>query len=249
MSWKTETLPEVRLKRYTALLFLLILSGCGDENGSSDAVSSEYSPLIVINFLHTGVSPRLPWNISPDRDKLSACMLYDGLDGILLECNRLVRDAIDSGLLVAVISDSLTGYEISRDHMQIWVDSSGCVRALPEELLEEIPDSEWMDKISRHDILLQLFDTFKPDFIMMNFRDADVTSVLQISDFWTSQDVLTRYSVVIFSFPEDRRFRGWCVLGGDMINGTTPFGLTGYGLLSTVRLLAGLDWIDDPVIS
>jgi hypothetical protein len=243
--WKTETLPEVGLIRYTALLFLLIFAGCRNENGSQITENSDYSPVIVINFMHTGVSPGLPWDISPDQENLSASMLLESIDGILLEFSSLVRDAIDSGLLVAVVSDSLISYDLGSDHMQVWVDSSGNVRALPEELLEEIPASEWMDKISRQDILLQLFDRFKPDLVVMNFRDNDVNSVLQISEFWTSPDILTRYSVVIFSFPDDHHYRGWCVLAGDMINGTTPFGLTGYGLISTVRLIAGLDWIDD----
>ncbi|MCK4806567.1 MAG: hypothetical protein KAT09_02925 [Candidatus Aegiribacteria sp.] len=233
------------MTRYIALILLLIIAGCGRNVEQSDNSNSDYSPIIVIQFRKTGVSSILPWGISTDRDNVSAAMLFPDDAPVNPESSRLVHEALENNMLMALVSDTCFSYWIGRDHIQIWIDSSGTARALPEELLDGISCSAWLDNTSHQDILLQLFDMHKPDFILMDFRIPDASSVLQIAEYWTAPDILSRYTVVLFSFPEDPGDRGWCAFAGERINGSTPYGLTEHGLFSTIRLLAGLKWVDD----
>ncbi len=230
--------------RYAALILLIIITGCGRNTEPPDLSEPDYSPILIIQFRETEVSSSLPWDISSGRDDVSAAVLLPARDPVFPESNRLVTEALENDMLIALISDSTLNYLISRDHIQIWIDSSGSVRALPEELLDEISCSVWMDNTNRQDVLLQLFDMYKPDFIMMDFRIPDASSVLQIAQYWTAPEILSRYMVILFSFPEDPEVRGWGAFAGEGINGSTPYGLTEYGLFSTIRLLAGLKWVD-----
>jgi hypothetical protein len=205
----------------------------------------DYSPIIIIQFRKTAVSSSLPWCISDGRDNVSAAVLFQDNNAVIPENSRLVHEALENDMLLALVSDSCLNYPISNDHIQIWIDSSGSVQTLPEELLDKVSCSAWLDNTSRQDILLQLLDMYKPDFILMDFRIPDASSVLQIAEYWTAPDILSRFMVVLFCFPEDRSARGWCAFAGEGINGSTPFGLTEFGLFSTIRLLAGLKWVDD----
>lgn len=231
--------------RYVALVLLLIIAGCRSDEEPNVSDDSDYSPIIIIQFRETGVSPHLPWDISSNRDNVSASMLFSDNNAYLfMENTRLVNEAIENDMLVALVSDSCLNYQISSDNIQIWLDSSGTTQSLPVKLLDDIPGSAWLDNYSRQEILLGLFDMYKPDFILMDFRISDVSSVLRMADYWTSPDVLSRYMVIMFCLSEDPDARGWCVFAGEEINGSSPFGLTENGLFSTIRLLAGLRWVD-----
>jgi len=242
-----EQTLEVILNRYTAIVFLLIIAGCRQDNEQSYTGDSAYSPVLVIQFIGTGTSPSLPWDISPGRDDVSASMLFPGVTDVKAESNRLIQEALDNEMLLALVSDSCKNYSVlSSDHIQIWVDSTGNVKALPQELMNEISGSAWLENTTRQDMLLQLFDTYKPDVIMMYYRIIDISTVLQIAEYWTAPDIVSRYTVVLFSVPDNQVYsRGWCVLAGERINGTVPYGLTESGLFATARLLAGLEWEND----
>ncbi len=228
-----------------ALILLLITAGCGRDVEPYDNGDSDYSPIVIIQFRNTEISSSLPWDISADRDNVSAAVFLPDDDPVNPESSSLVQEAIESEMLLALVSDSCLNYRISMDHIQIWMDSSGSVRTLPEELLDVISGSKSLNNTGRQDILLQLFWMYKPDFIIMDFRIPDASSVLQIAEYWIAPDILSHYTVVLFSFPENPGSRGWCVFAGKRINGSTPYGLTRYGLFSTIRLLAGLRWGDD----
>ena len=171
-------------------------------------------------------------------------MLFPDNNETFPGCTQLIQEAIEYDMLVALISDSCLNFQISGDHIQIWLDSSGTIRSQPGNLLDENFGSAWLDNTSRQDILLGLFDMYKPDLILMDYRIPDPFSVLQIAEYWTAPDVLSRYMVVMFHFPQDPDIRGWCCFAGEGINGSIPYGLTEGGLFSTIRLLAGLKWID-----
>ncbi len=226
------------------LVLLLIIAGCKGDAQPSDNGDSDYSPIIIIQFRETEISPSLPWDISMNRDNISASVLLPDNNATFRESGKIVQEAIENDMFVALISDSCLNYQISGDHIQIWLDSSGTVISLPDKLLDENLDSAWLSNTSRQDILLGLFDMYKPDLILMDYRIPDVSSVLRIAEYWASPDVLSRYMLVMFWLPEDSDVRGWCVFAGEGINGSTPYGLTASGLFSTIRLLAGLKWVD-----
>ena len=225
------------------LMLLLLTTGCKREIEQRDSDSTEYSPVIIIQFRETLISSTLPWDISMDHDNVSASVLHPDNNPAFTETSQLVREAIENDMLVALISDSCLNYRIGEDHIQIWSDSSGIVRSLPEELLDKDLTPLWLKNISHQDILLQLLDTYKPDLILMDYRIPDVSSVLGMAEYWTAPDVLSRYLVIMFWLPEDSDSRGWCIFAGKGINGSTPYGLTENGLFATIRLFAGLEWI------
>lgn len=226
------------------LILLLLITGCNRDNEQCDTGITEYSPVIIIHFRETDVSPSLPWDISEDHTNISASMLHPDNNPAAAATSQLIREAIENDMFVALISDSCLNYQIGDDHIQIWFDSSGTVRSLPEQLLDESLDPGWLDNISHQDILLRLVDTYKPDLTVMDYRISDVSSVLRMAEYWTAPDVLSRYMVIMLCLPEDSATRGWCVFAGKGINGSTPYGLTESGLFATIRLLAGLQWMD-----
>ncbi len=232
------------MARYTALMLLLLIAGCGEDVGQLENGDSDYSPVILIQFRETEISSSLPWDISMNHDNVSASMLFPDNNAAFKVTSRIVQEAIENDMLVALVSDSCLNYQISGDHIQIWFDSSGTVRSLPEELLDENLGPAWLDNINHQDILLRIFDMYKPDFILMDYRIPDVSSALRMAEYWTSPDVLSRYMVIVFCFPDDSENRGWCVFAGEGINGSTPCGLTESGFFATVRLLTDLKWAD-----
>lgn len=241
-----KTVPEVTLTRYAALMFLLIAAGCRSDAEQSYNRDFVYSPMIIIHFRETEISSSLPWDISSDRSDVSASMILSGNVEIITENNRLIREALENNMLLAIVSDSCITHPITnRDHIQIWTDSTGSVKALPEEILDEIPNSEWLSNSRRHYILLQLFDNYKPDLILMDFRIPDASAALRTAQYWTTADILSLYTVVLFRLSDRPDERGWCAFAGKRINGSTPRGLTEEGLFSTIRLLAGIRWEDD----
>jgi len=232
------------LIRYAALIVLLLIAGCKRDAEPPDSGNSDYSPFIIIQFRDTEISSSLPWDISSGRENVSVSMLFPDNNVTYPGSRQLLHEAIENDMLVAIISDSCLDYQISGDHIQIWLDSSGTISSQPEELLDENLGAEWLDNTSRQDILLGLFDMYKPDLILMDYRIPDASSVLQIAEYWTVPDVLSRYMVVMFQLPRDPDIRGWCAFAGERINGNTPYGLTESGLFSTIRLLADLEWMD-----
>ena len=233
------------MTRYAALIVLLLITGgCKRDAESPDSGNSDYSPIIIIQFRDTEISSSLPWDISSGHENVSTSMLFPDNNETFPGSIQLIQEAIEYDMLVALISDSCLNFQISGDHIQIWLDSNGTIKSQPEKLLDENLGAEWLDNTSRQDNLLGLFDMYKPDFILMDYRIPDASSVLQIAEYWTVPDVLSRYMVVMFQLPRNPDFRGWCVFAGERINGNTPYGLTESGLFSTIRLLAGLEWMD-----
>ncbi|MEN8208955.1 MAG: hypothetical protein ABFR50_06865 [Candidatus Fermentibacteria bacterium] len=230
--------------RYAVLIILLLAAGCRDDAEKPISNSSDYSPILIIQIRDTEISGNLPWDISMNHDNISASLLLPDNDPSFTLTRRIVHEAIQKGMLVALVSDSSLNYQISGDHIQIWLDSSGTVRSLPEQLLDENVDPAWPDSISHQNNLLQLFDVYKPDLVLMDYRIPDVSSVLRTAEYWTAPDILSRFIVVMFWLPQNSEARGWCVFAGEGINGSTPCGLTENGLFATIRLLADLEWVD-----
>lgn len=246
-SFRRKTTMEVILTRYI-LVLPLIIAGCGGNSDQPDNIDSDYSPIVIIQFMDTRISSSLPWDISSVSNNVSASILIPDTPNHRendRRNNQLVSKALENDLLLALVSDSCFDYEVNADHIRIWVDSSGNVRSHPEELLDKITVTAFLNTSNRQNALLGLFDIYKPDFILMVFRIPDVSSVLRISKYWTAPDILSRYRIVLFSIPENPDTRGWCVFAGKGINGSIPRGITRGGLFSTIELFAGLRWTDN----
>lgn len=232
------------MARYALLISLLIISACQHDNEPIDNEDIIYSPIIIIQFRETGISPALPRDISSNRDNVSACVLIPDTCSDSGDMRELVIDALENDMFVALLSDSCLNFDTEKDHIRIWADSTGSVRTHPEELQDSINFTKWLKHTDQQDILLGLLDMYKPDLTHIVLRIGDVSSVLHIAEFWTTPDILSRYTVVMFCLPEYCNGRGWCAFAGEQINGSTPHGLTAGGLFSTIRILAGLLWED-----
>ncbi len=236
-----------------ALLCISLIAGCGSSIGPRNPSSFEYSPFIIIAFRGMETTAEIPWDIAGGRGRISAAALIRG-EVEPGGYEPLLEEAMDRGMLVALVSDTIPGLSLGGDDMRIWTDSSGGLHSSPEELLSQTPESMVLDSVKYHQLLLNLWDVYKPDLVMMDMGTHYPSEVMELAGFWTSPDVLSRYRVAVYSLSDEPPGRGWCILAGSGINGTTPYGVTESGFFTTVRLLIGLDWQSDlprsvPVLS
>ncbi len=236
----------------TRYLFLLLsaffIIGCKKNDEPLMDISSEleYSPIVVVNFRELTPSPYLPWTITERGDHISGAMLMlEDPETIRYTEQELIQEAVENDMLLAVISDRYFSYDLSHDHIQIWTDKTGNTVSIPSGLTEEFEDSLWKNPLEKQRLLFRLFNIYKPDLVFINLKYSKVTTVLQIANYWTNPEILSQYSVILYSLPDTTEYRGWAVIAGEQINGTTPFGLTESGLFATIRLLAGLQWEND----
>ncbi len=229
-------------------LFLLLsaffIIGCKDDEPLVDtATEMEYSPIVIVNFGELAPSPDLPWIITERGEHISGAMLMpEEPETIRPTEQRLIQEAFESDMLLAVISDRYSSYNLNQDHIQIWTDKNGNTVSIPSGLAEEFEDSLWKNPLEKQRIIFSLMNLYKPDVVFLNPVYSKVTTVLQIADYWTDPDMLSHYTVVLYSIPDTYEYRGWAVIAGEQINGTTPFGLTASGMFATIRLLTGLQW-------
>lgn len=224
-------------------LVLVIASGCGRAEESAESASPVLPPLLMIQFRGTEESPDLPWEISGGRSDVAASMLI-GPPVKSPAFVSIIREALNAGLLVALVSDSIPFMSPGSDGMSIWTDSSGILHSLPGELMAGLPDSMKLDVTKNHQVLLELWEVYRPDIVFMDIRVADPARVLELAEFWTSPEVLSTRRVVLYSLSRSHRGRGWFAVAGSGISGSTPRGVTESGLFATVGMLAGLDWLE-----
>lgn len=229
------------MSRTVFTLALVIATGCGRTGESPDSASPALPPLLIVQFRGTEESPDLPWEISRGRDRISSSMLI-GPAVKPSACDPVVREALNAGLLVAMVTDSIPLMSPGSDGMSIWTDGSGGVHSLPVELMAGLPDSMALDVPKNHQLLLGLWEVYRPDIVFMDIRVPDPAGVLELAEFWTSPEVLYDRRVVLYSLSRSHGGRGWFAVAGDGISGSTPRGVTETGLFATVRVLAGLDW-------
>lgn len=232
----------------TRYLFLLLsaflIIGCKDSEPLVDMTSEpEYSPIVILNFRNLAPSPDLPWTIALRGDHISGAMLMQEEPGIIQSIEmELILEAVENDMLLSVISDMYLHYDLNQDHIQIWTDKTGNTVSIPSGLIEEYEDSLWTNPLEQQKIFLRLINLYKPDLTFINLEYSKITTVLQIANYWTDSEILSRHTVILYSLPATAEYRGWVVFAGEQINGTTPFGLTASGMFSTIRLLAGLQW-------
>lgn len=232
----------------TKYLFLLLsaffIIGCKDDEPLVDMTTeSEYSPIVIVNFRELAPSPDLPWTITERGEHISGAMLMqEGPETIRSTEQQLIQEAFENDMLLAVISDRYIKYDLNQDHIQIWTDKTGNTVSIPSGLIEEFEDALWKNPLDKQRILFRLLNLYKPDLIFISQGYSKVTTVLQIANYWTNPEILSQYTVILYSLPATTEYRGWAVIAGEQINGTTPFGLTAGGMFSTIRLLAGLQW-------
>lgn len=241
------SVAEVYLIRYLKLFLLsFIISGCDNGNPLMNFPhKQEYSPVIIFHFrdLRPSPSPDLPWNICDMGEHISgAVLLPETLETNLFSETRLIQEAIDNGMLLALVNDSCFNQDLSRDHIQICIDSAGNAASMPEGLLLEKEKLSWGNPVDKQILLTRLFNVYKPDFILIRQKYLKISTVLQIARYWTTPEILSRYTVIMYSIPSTSDYRGWAVFAGQKINGVTPYGLTAGGMFSTIRLLAGFQW-------
>ncbi len=233
------------MARYLFLLLsVFFIIGCNDDELHVNVTAElEYSPILVVNFRELAPSPDLPWTITERSEHISGAILMpEELEAIRLTEQKLIQEAVENDMLLAVISNRYLSYDLSRDHIQIWTDKTGNTVSIPSVLAEEFEDSLWKNPLEKQRILSDLINLYKPDLIFINLVYSKVTTVLQIADYWTDPEMLSHFTVILYSLPETDEYRGWAVVAGEQINGTTPFGLTATGMFATIRLLAGLEW-------
>ncbi len=233
------------MSRYLSLLLsAFFIVGCKDGEPLVDMTSElEYSPIVILNFRDLAPSPDLPWIITERGEHVSGAILMpEESETMRFTEQELIQEAVENDMLLAVISDRYFHYDLNQDHIQIWTDKTGNTVSLPSGLIEEFEDSLWKNPLEQQKILFRLFDLYKPDFIFIDLGYSKVTAVLQIANYWTDPEILSQYTVIMYSLPATTEYRGWAVFAGEQINGTTPFGLTAGGVFSTIRLFAGLQW-------
>ncbi|MFO8183467.1 MAG: hypothetical protein R6U39_04775 [Candidatus Aegiribacteria sp.] len=229
------------MSRTVFAMALIITAGCGRAEQSAESASPALPPLLIIQFRNTEESPDLPWGISRGRSDVSSSMLI-GPAVKPPAYGPVIRETLDMGMLLAMVSDSITDLAPGSDGILIRTDDSGAVRALPGELMESLPDSMELDVTKNHQLLLELWEFYRPDMILIDISVPDPARVLELAEFWTSPGVLSSYRVVLYSLSRSHCGRGWFAAAGRGICGSTPRGVTETGLFATVRMLAGLDW-------
>ena len=233
------------MTRYLFLfLSAIFIIGCKNDEPLVDVTSElEYSPIVIVNFRELAPSPDLPWIITEKGEHISGAMLMpEEPETIRSAEQQLIKEALEYNMLLAVISDRYSSYDLNQDHIQIWTDKTGNTISIPSGLTEEFEDSLWKNPLEKQRILFSLIDLYKPDLIFINPVYSKVTTVLQIADYWTDPEILSHFTVILYSIPDTDEYRGWAVIAGEQINGTTPFGLTASGMFTTIRLLADLQW-------
>lgn len=226
-----------------AIVSLLLLSGCGGEGALHEVGGPPVMvPLVAVSFRQMPSSADIPWALGRGRGDLSAAVLLDGEPdpgGWM----AVLEEARSSGLLVALVSDRDPGLEIGGDDILVRTDSLGRVHTLPPELAAQLPPTMALDSAKYHGLILDLCDMYRPDIVFLDVSPGNEELLAGIAARWTSPEVLSSYRVVMFSVAEGTGRRGWCAMAGRGINGDIPPGVTVSGLFSTVRLLAGLDWV------
>lgn len=200
------------------------------------------APLTVVSFRNSPSSRALPWDLRRGRGDLSAAVLVEGEpdpEGV----PELIEEARSSGLLVALVSDRDTGIRLGSDDILIWTDSVRNVHAVPEELSMQLPSTMALDSVKYHGLIFDICEMYRPDLVVLDIEAENEDLLLEIAAHWTSPEVLISCRVVLFSIAENSDRRGWFAMAGNGINGRIPMGVTVSGLFSTIRLLAGLDWI------
>ncbi|MCK4670920.1 MAG: hypothetical protein KAT47_00155 [Candidatus Aegiribacteria sp.] len=233
------------MTRYMFLLLSAIfIIGCKDDEPPVDMISElKYSPIIIVNLRELAPSPDLPWTITERGERISgAILMQEEPEAIRSIEQELIQEAVESDMLLAVISDRYFDYGLNQDHIQIWTDKTGDIVSIPSGLAEDFEDSLWKNPLEKQRILFDLINLYKPDLIFINPVYSKVTTVLQIADYWTDPEILSHFTVILYSLPDTDEYRGWAVIAGEQINGTTPWGLTPSGMFATIRLLAGLEW-------
>ncbi|OPL18989.1 MAG: hypothetical protein AVO35_03420 [Candidatus Aegiribacteria sp. MLS_C] len=223
---------------------MLLLSGCG---GGGNGMQGERSPqarmpLVAVSFREMPSSADVPWALRRGRGDLSAAVLVNGEQdpGGWMD---ILMEARSSGLLVALFSDRVPGMVMGPDDILIWTDSMDRVHAEPPELASQLPSTMALDSAKYHGLVLELCEMYKPDIVVIDIAPGNEGLLLSIAARWTSPEVLSSYRVVLFSAAGGSGRRGWCAMAGSGINGNVPPGVTVSGLFSTVRILAGMDWV------
>lgn len=225
----------------------LLLGSCGVAEAPSPeagVTAIETPPLVVIEVLEDpGPDPSIPWRLTEGHEGISIGRVTpDGAGAPGSPTQALLAEALDAGMLIALVESGTLPGELERDHIQIWSDSSGAPRSLPPEIAAAIPDSSWSHPVQRQVILRDLFDLYLPDLTLITLSHPEPSLLRHVARFWTEPDVLADRNVILWcpgSAPDER---GWVLLAGPSVNGEIPLGLTPLNLLSTLEMLLGLDW-------
>ena len=231
-----------------ALASILALAcGTGATGGAPEgswSPTAGAAPLVLI--VVDGVpppDPSIPWELAVDREHVSVGMIAPSRSEPSVDpVEALLGEALDEGMLVALIEAGNLPEDLAREHIQIWSDSSGAVRSIPGEIAASIPDSAWSVPIRRQMLLREVFDLYLPDLAVIRLRGEDPDELHQTARFWSDPGILSTRNLVLYAPSGETGRRGWVLIGGPDINGETPLGLSPGGLLATMEMLTGLDW-------
>ena len=224
-----------------ATLFLILsLWGCGQED--SPIATPDRQPVVLLVLRDLPPSPGFPPLFAEERDDVSAGMLIDDGTSADLLLDTLMAEAVEAGLLAAAITDGAEPITLPPDHISLWRETGGGLSSVPEEIASDFDDSTAFGSMDFHRTLHHLQTLYKPDLMVINLSMAEPSSALSAAQLWASPSWLREFTLVV-TRPADDQARGWCLLAGNRINGTVPRGLTEAGLYTTVRILAGMDWL------
>ena len=234
--------------RTTALMAYLVLSSCGAEPQTLPPSSfQEPLPLVVIVVTDDGpASAELPWTLSDGVPNVSAAMISPDEDpgpGRMTPEESIIQEALEADMLIALIDAGELPENMDRDHIRIVTEQDGSPSSSPLEISEDLPDSVWKDHLLRQAWIREMIDIYLPDLTVIGVEDLERTEMIGFLRAWTLPETLAELNLVIMRpSPETGPERGWAVIGGGTVSGTSPNGLTPGGLLSTMELFCGLDW-------
>ena len=131
-----------------AIVCIALVAGCGGGDGSASGQAATDCPLVVFSFRDIGTTAEIPWEMARGRGRISAAsMLRDEVEPE--GYGRILREAMDRNMLIALVSDTVPRQTLGDDDMVIWTEQAGLVRTVPEELLGQLPDTLVLDRASQ----------------------------------------------------------------------------------------------------
>lgn len=233
--------------KYIFAALLALAAACGKSADSLNMTGQTYDPLIVVRFRGIPRHPDIPWSVSESGEHISGCIFSGRSSEDGGSFVNVTEEAVEKGMLLAVISSWPPPVDLvtEEDDMRIWSDSNGALRTSPLQLSRQLPDSLELEKVSSQSAVLELLRMYKPEISYIELDVEDPAGIIEICSFWTSDEVISEYTVIVYCCSESHSNRGWCLIAGSEINGTDPVGVSPEDLMATVRLLSGLDWKDD----
>lgn len=233
---------------HTVLLFLTLWTVAGCNNNRPTRGNALETPetgeiTILIQFAETPSKILMPEAVADLPSTAGGRFHHAQAD---CDCFRTILEAADNaGKLLIVIIPEGEQFSGSRDHLVIWIDSSGIPAEVSPDLDSDLfADSLWENPVIRQQTIIELTDFFKPDMVFQFIQNQ--RSSFAVTRFWSEHGTENSTTVAIYVSPAiDASHRGWGILTGKGIRNGLLEGLDTPGFTATVKLIAGMNWSSD----